>query len=142
MTKIPFSTPTDRDTWIVIRWVLWFSIFFMQIFCEMNSLSFEYEFKFFEFSCSPCGLCWYANQNTDTKDNYPIIDQTVMVWKRTRKSFSVWIFPMYIGRWIKRRNLYCYVAVTLIPLKHDGRLSKPVTKGEILIASKIIMRRE
>ena len=30
-----------------------------------------------------------TNQNTDTNDNIPTIDQTVMVWKRTRKSFSV-----------------------------------------------------
>ena len=126
----------------------------------MKSLNFKYEFKFFETSWSPCGLCWYAingsnrarkvkvsrcmfsftdvcsirlililvvrieirmktnefpTKNTDTNDNYPIIDQAVMVWKRTRKSFSVWIFPMYIGRWIKRRNLNCYVAVALIP---------------------------
>ena len=29
------------------------------------------------------------DQNTDTNDNIPTIDQTVMVWKRTRKSFSV-----------------------------------------------------
>ena len=29
------------------------------------------------------------DRNTDTNDNIPTIDQTVMVWKRTRKSFSV-----------------------------------------------------
>ena len=30
-----------------------------------------------------------TNQNTDTNDNIPTIDQTFMVWKRTKKSFSV-----------------------------------------------------
>ena len=35
-----------------------------------------------------------TDQNTDTNNNYPIIDQTVMAWKRTRKSFRV---RMYIG---------------------------------------------
>ena len=131
----------------------------MQNFCERNSLNFKDEFKFFETSWSPCGLCWHAingsngarkvkmlrctygfysilsftdvcsisesdfnlgrldrntnentddiptNQNTDTNDNIPTTDQTVMVWKRTRKSFSVRIegFSLTHPRWSQNR---------------------------------------
>ena len=32
---------------------------------------------------------FYRNQNIPTNQNIPAIDQTVMIWKRTRKSFSV-----------------------------------------------------
>merc|ERR1711917_39780 len=41
-----------------------------------------------------------TDQNTDTNNNYPIIDQTVMAWKRILKSFCVRMYigcPMYIG---------------------------------------------
>ena len=72
------------------------------------------------------------DRNTDTNDNIPTIDQTVMVWKRTRKSFSVRTGGFsYVYRSLSQKKNYYIVVILIFVLTSSSSHSSPLKSKSV-----------